>query len=526
MSCPIVNTLRARLIALALGLSVTAGGAEKEKPSSLVGLSQDEVYARLGEPRSQMKAGVREILFFQKIKVTLKNGVAVETEVLFDETPSPKRAAEAPQPAVLPAPALASVSAAELVETAGQRKNAPSPAAMSGAQAPDGLVATKPADLSGEAKGSALAVVSNNGLEIKFVRPPASKAPQRPRATTSPPQTNSTAPVSGAQVRPAAVAVVVEPVASQSAPMGNRPESVTIPQAVAVTPPATTGAAVITPATSMTSSAAEPKPNAPGEPHDVTLESENAAKQKAKVPSKGVFPRRAVAAVELREPTIFTAQFFVFGAALVGAVGFLIWRARQRRLELAATTVSNSPFNEPIAGEYSVMFTADILARLDWNRFEELVGAYYLKTGVVAVRTKAGPKSAVHLQISWKGETKPFACVQCHASPYGLIQLAPLQELHAALTAANIRRGYVVTNGKFNVEARDFAEEKHFTLLPGDLFLEKLNALPATARTELLQQISVGDASTASCPKCEAKMARADDGGWRCAKCETTLPPR
>ena len=40
----------------------------------------------------------------------------------------------------------------------------------------------------------------------------------------------------------------------------------------------------------------------------------------------------------------------------------------------------------------------------------------------------------------------------------------------------DIRRGYVVTTGKFNVPARDFAEEKHLTLLPGDIFLEKLNA--------------------------------------------------
>jgi hypothetical protein len=525
MSCPTVNTLRACLIALALGLSVTAHCAEKEKPASLVGLSQDEVFARLGEPRSQMKAGVREILFFQKIKVTLKNGVVVETEALFDETPPPKRAAEAP-PAAVPAPAPAPVSAAELGETAGQRKPTPPPGATSAVQAPDASVAAKPADVTGEAKGTALPPVLNNGLEIKFVRPPAAKAPQRPSVKASPPSPNSAAPVPATQVRPAAVAVVAAPAALQSVPMEKRAESVTIPKAVAVTPPATTGPAVMTPTTSTTTVAAEPKPDAPEEPDDVTVEPVNAAKQKAKVPAKGFFRRRADAAAELPEATILTVQFYVFGAALVGAVGFLIWRARQRHLELAATTVSNTPFNEPIVGDNSAVFTADILAKLEWKRFEELVGAYYLKTGVVAVRTKAGPKSAVHLQISWKGETKPFACVQCHASPSGLIPLAPLQELHAALTAADIRRGYVVTNGKFNVEARDFAEEKHFTLLPGDLFLEKLNALPAAARAELMQQVLVGDASTASCPKCDAKMVRADDGGWRCAKCETTLAPR
>jgi restriction system protein len=83
--------------------------------------------------------------------------------------------------------------------------------------------------------------------------------------------------------------------------------------------------------------------------------------------------------------------------------------------------------------------------------------------------------------------------------------------------AEDIRRGYVVTSGKFNVPARDFAEEKHITLLPGDIFVEKLNALPDAARAEILQQVAVGDYTTPACPKCEAKMGRGDEPGvWRC----------
>ncbi len=46
-----------------------------------------------------------------------------------------------------------------------------------------------------------------------------------------------------------------------------------------------------------------------------------------------------------------------------------------------------------------------------------------------------------------------------------------------------------MTTGKFNVEARDVGEEKHFTLLSGDIFLEKLNALPPAARGELFEAL-------------------------------------
>jgi restriction system protein len=112
----------------------------------------------------------------------------------------------------------------------------------------------------------------------------------------------------------------------------------------------------------------------------------------------------------------------------------------------------------------------------------------------------------VHIKISWKGEPRPFACVQCIAHPAGLIDVVPVQELFATLTAEDIRRGYVVTTGKFNVPARDFAEEKHITLMSGDIFLEKINALPSSARAELIQEFTVGDYKTPSCPKCDAKM--------------------
>ncbi len=71
-----------------------------------------------------------------------------------------------------------------------------------------------------------------------------------------------------------------------------------------------------------------------------------------------------------------------------------------------------------------------------------------------------------------------------------MIPVKPLQDLFGALSEAEIRRGYVVTTGKFSVEARDFAEEKHFTLLTGDMLLEKLNALPPPARSDLLKETS------------------------------------
>jgi hypothetical protein len=231
--------------------------------------------------------------------------------------------------------------------------------------------------------------------------------------------------------------------------------------------------------------------------------------------------KQQVAESDLPEPeeAIFTGRTYLFTALIVGAgVGFLVWQRRQRQLELAASEVSRSPFSIAPSAMEGAMFPADLLGGLEWKRFEELVAAYYSKTGVVAVRTKAGPDSPVHIKISWKGESRPFALVQCVAHPVGLVDASRIQELFGVLTTEDIRRGYVVTTGKFNVAARDFAEEKHITLLSGDLLLEKLNALPAPVRSELIQDFSVGDYTTPICPQCDAKMVPSKDDPkiWIC----------
>lgn len=507
-------TLKVSLTVLTLGLLAQVAAAEKEKPASFIGNSRDQVYSRLGEPRSVMKTGVREIMFFPKLKVTFRNGVVVETEEIFEEPPPPPP----PPPRKVVEAAGSTGTAAEATADAtdtGKTKKAASASTTNQATAAESAAATKTAEVATEATRPA-ATAASGGMEIKFVRPPTAGG-VRPLARPAP--------------RPESVAAPVAPVAT-SAPSPTAGAMVsrtqTTPGSTPLAVPAGVAAANATESPAVAAPVAETKLASTLETsaEPVTTAEATAAPQ-TKAPQKRFFRSRADGESLLPEVRLFNAQTYLFAFAAVGAVGYLIWRARQRRLDLAATTVSNTPFEEPVVVDASTLFTAELLAKLEWKRFEELVAQYYLKTGVVAVRTKTGPDSPVHLKISWKGEAKPFACVQCHASPVGLIRPDPLQALFAALTVDDIRRGYVVTNGKFNVEARDFAEEKHFTLLPGDILLEKLNALPPAARSELMHETTTGDYTTPTCPKCDIKMVHTEEGGWRCShapKCEAVFP--
>jgi hypothetical protein len=396
-------------------------GAET-RPNPLVGATREEVLRRLGEPKSQIVTGNREVLFFERERLDLVDNVVVEVEPL-----SASPASRPTTPAAAPA--------AEAVTPSG------------GVTAPDAGARAAPAPASG--------AEPEPSVQIRAIRS------RSEAAAESPVQAKTDA-------RPAPPPLPAAPVAIEPAPAPA--------VAPAVAPDATEPA-------KPDEDAAPPPKKAPTPPR--------------KVAPASVRPLTSQTEVTLPEVSVFTTQTYVIAAVVIfGGIGYLIWRARQRALELAATTVSQTPFSIEPAADGS-RFSEALLSRLDANRFEALVAAYYSKTGVVAERTKAGPTAGVHIRIAWKGESRPFACVQCIARPDAPVDTPRLKELLAVLTAEDIRRGYVVTTGDFSPAAQDFTEEKHLTLLSGAVLLEKLNALPEVARKELLREIAAGERPSA-----------------------------
>lgn len=520
---------RAWCVVVVLFFGTIAHGAEQHP---LMGATREEVLARYGEPRSTLVAGSREFLFYQRERLVLREGVVVEVERIAEQVRRPT-----PAPATTTAESSASASAAPgeppaaTVKTAAPAEAAPSKAparaeASTGTSAPASTpssVETAPPPPPPEPK-----------LEIKRVLPRGTTSgaatPKQPSAVKAAPLTAPTATpaptarsssaAAGAETPAGARATAVEPSSgAPSAPVSTTSSVPAAPAAAAAADaapalPGDRSAATESPALASTTPSPAASETAETRPSDTVMALK--AKEEAKKAAEARAARRRMeqAAADAADPTasLFTGRTYLIGLLVIGGgIGYLIWRSRQRQLVLAATSVSRTPFQAPVTASSGALFTADVIAKLEWKRFEELVALYYNKTGVVATRTKNGPAAPVNIKISWKGEPRPFALVQCIAQPQALVDAKAVQELFNVLTAEDIRRGYVVTTGKFNVAARDLAEEKHITLLPGDIFLEKLNALPDPARAELMQQITAGDYTTPSCPKCEAKMMRAPD---------------
>lgn len=517
-------------MATVLALAVVHAG---EPASTLLGANRDQVIQRLGEPRSQMAGGNRVVMFFARERVVLRDGVVVEVERIAAE-PGRKSA-----PVASAAPATPAASPAP---TAGEHHALATPASVIPVPAASAAKAPTPEATQSVPTDPVPAPVLDPvpppepKLEIKSVRPPSPGSPRPQMQVRTKPREQIPLGAATPSLQP------TPPPSSVSAPASVAPAArseTPIATKVAVAAPQISETAVSPPARPVVQTRPTPirellpevvAPVAEEQParDDAQKREEElaaaAAQKKAKLVKAS--RRRLDAAVENPDldPSagLFTTQTFVIIAVIVvGGVGLLWWQRRQRELEMEASALSHTPFNAPAGGVEGdgAQFEAEFLARLEWKRFEELVEAYYSKTGVVAVRTKGGPASPAQIKISWKGEPQPFALVRCIPHSDDLIEIKPLQELFTLLAAEDIRRGYVVTPGRFSVAARDYAAEKHLTLLSGDLFLEKLNALPGAARTEIMQTAAAGDSSVPSCPTCEAKLTRTNDSPpvWRCA---------
>src|SRR4051812_38670968 len=90
------HELRVRCVAVALILATACGAAEPTQPSP-VGLTQEQVLSRYGEPKSQIAAGNRVVMFFAKDRLVLRDGVVVEHEKLASDVV--RRPAPTPPPA-------------------------------------------------------------------------------------------------------------------------------------------------------------------------------------------------------------------------------------------------------------------------------------------------------------------------------------------------------------------------------------------------------------------------------------------
>ena len=178
-------------------------------------------------------------------------------------------------------------------------------------------------------------------------------------------------------------------------------------------------------------------------------------------------------------------------------------------------------------------WSPELLKRLEWRRLEEVCVAYFEALGFTTRVARAGTDGGVDISLVAAGGERPSVLVQCKAwDAYG-IGIKRLLALNAAMSAAGVSEGMLVTPGRFTPEAKAFAAKHSIKLVDGTALLASFAALEPEKGLALLRFATEGDFLTPTCPACAVKMIsrQSTQGGrkfWGCRnypRCKQTIAP-
>ena len=118
------------------------------------------------------------------------------------------------------------------------------------------------------------------------------------------------------------------------------------------------------------------------------------------------------------------------------------------------------------------------LQDIAWEEFEVLLAAAFQKLGYT-VRSRSGcsPQGGVDVVL-----TKRCEVFLVHGSQWRAKQVGtkPVRELHAVMSAARASGGFVVSAGRFSVEAEQYALKHSIELIDGPALLKMIQGLDLT----------------------------------------------
>lgn len=149
----------------------------------------------------------------------------------------------------------------------------------------------------------------------------------------------------------------------------------------------------------------------------------------------------------------------------------------------------------------------DLLRALEWRRFERLVERYWQLVGYAAISAGPGADGGIDVRLPDKrNPDKTFAVIQCKSWTTGAVGVEPIRALWGAREHFGAELALFYTVCGYTEAAKAFAGGKHLKLVDGEALLAQIHRLPDEDRQRLLREITEGDYTTPSCPKCASKM--------------------
>lgn len=214
--------------------------------------------------------------------------------------------------------------------------------------------------------------------------------------------------------------------------------------------------------------------------------------------------------------TLATFGQYLLPLICLAGAGISAWRRQTRRKLIADVGQSKA---------------ADALDGMSWREFEMLVGEAFRLQGYGVLETGGGgADGGVDLVLS-KG-TEKFL-VQCKQWKAFKVGVDVVRELYGVMAAKGAAGGFVVTSGRFTVDAVGFASGRNLKLIDGPLLHGLIRQARSSRGQAPAQQsgpslVSAAQADTPlvpSCPTCSKPMvkrtakrgANAGEEFWGCS---------
>lgn len=217
---------------------------------------------------------------------------------------------------------------------------------------------------------------------------------------------------------------------------------------------------------------------------------------------------------------LFILVLWLVGLAVVGLIAWAIWRHTRKSPKQPIPPISagnQPPIYRAAFGRVNLMepaspylvegfWSRELLRKLEWKRFEEVVAAYSRELGYVAETTRVGADGGVDVHLFKGGQTDPIMIIQCKAWDAYKVSVKPVRELFGVMAADKVPNGAFFTTGEFTTEAEEWARDKNLDLVNGREFLTRIKSLSPAQQQALLDLATTGDYTTPTCPSCDVKM--------------------
>lgn len=153
--------------------------------------------------------------------------------------------------------------------------------------------------------------------------------------------------------------------------------------------------------------------------------------------------------------------------------------------------------------------TRELLADIEWRRFEELIAGLLRIRGYETKTQAFGPDGGVDIHLHRNGEFVGIAQCKHHAKRISVEALRSFLGTVPALKNNDIEKYYFSTSG-FSRDARKEGDASNVQMVDGEQLIVEIKQLSADQQRALHEIATEGDYRTPTCAKCGAKMRLKD----------------